>query len=71
MAMEAALSAELLEKNRIVQVVDATTNPNGIARVHHLVRLVERCEGLVLGTCRTIATVGRYVINRTKRLGSR
>ena len=57
-----------LEKDRIVQVVDAAANPHGIARGHHLVRLVERRKGLVLCARRTVATVGRHVIHGTERL---
>ena len=60
-----------LEKDRIVQVVNAAANPDGIARMHHGICLVERGEGLVLCARRAIAAVGRHVIHGTERLGSR
>lgn len=57
--------------DRIVQVVDAAANLDGIARGHDLVCLVERGEGLVLRTCRIIVAIGRHVIHGTERLHCR
>ena len=55
-------------KDGIVQVVDAAANPNGVARTHDFVRLVERREGLVFCARRTIAPVNSYVVNSAERL---
>ena len=55
--------------NRIVQVVDSPTNPDRIARLHNVVRLVEGSERLFLGTDGTIVTVNSHIIGCAKGLG--
>ena len=55
-------------KDGIVQIVNSTANPNGVARAHDFVRLVERREGLFLRAGIAVVTVGCNVIHGTERL---